>query len=1000
MRTVLAMALPAIASAQRLAFESYSTVNGLGHNWINRIVPDSRGFVWFCTREGLSRYDGYGFITYGVDDGLPGAMVNNLLETPDGTYWVATSRGLSRFNPLGANGQKFTTVMLAADRAAPDVRALFQDRQGQVWVGVLGGLFSVSPDGRAIVAHPVPEPAEVLDLAEDPTGSIWAATSGGLYRIAKERRDFLTTKDGLPHDFVQSVIVDPRGRIWIATSGGIAILEVEGKGGRVQVVDRYGLVDGLPASGASQMIVRADGSIWAATYGGVATFEVAGRGYRIRTIFTGRGIGSVTRAIAEDRHQSLWVGGEVGATNLARQEVAFFGAAEGLGAGSTMVETAAGDLLVQDSTVLGTRIARLDGTRFISAEIPATRAPATWGWNQTFLIDREGDWWIGARTGVLRYRGVRAIGDLAHATPMAIYNRTTGLAADVVLRLFEDSRGDVWVSTVGESRANGLSRWRRSTGTWEHWSETAGLSLTKFLITSFAEDRQGDIWIGFSDLGGLARFRNNRWTRFDSSAGVPGGSIRNLLVDSRGRLWVPTASGGLAVTSTPANDSPRFEVYTTARGLSSNYVTAVVQGDNGEILAGTGRGLDRVDPVTGQVTPLASGRGWPPEMMQAAHRSRSGAFWFSFNSGLVRYTPGASRPRAAHTMLITDVEVSGERRQVSALGQADLPPFDLAAGLTMRVEFVVPGAAPAQQLRYQVKLEGGDNKWSPLSDQRDVTFANISPGSYRLAVRAMDVDGVFSPEAGFRFTVLAPIWRRWWFLSLAVVALAAVAHALYRRRVARLLEIAGMRARIATDLHDDIGANLTRIAVLSEVARQQPDAAVNGRKLDNQLASIADVARESMTAMSDIVWAISPERDSSDELVRKMREYAGEVCPDIALTFTGPDGARASRLGPDGRREVYLIFKEAMNNIARHADATAVDVRLVIEARGLVLEVRDNGTGFEPGAPNDGNGLVSIRRRADRLGAQLTITSAPGSGTTVHLDVPAGHLRQGRPRRP
>jgi signal transduction histidine kinase len=129
-----------------------------------------------------------------------------------------------------------------------------------------------------------------------------------------------------------------------------------------------------------------------------------------------------------------------------------------------------------------------------------------------------------------------------------------------------------------------------------------------------------------------------------------------------------------------------------------------------------------------------------------------------------------------------------------------------------------------------------------------------------------------------------------------------------------------------------------------------------------------------MTAMSDIVWAISPERDSSDELVRKMREYAGEVCPDIALTFTGPDGARASRLGPDGRREVYLIFKEAMNNIARHADATAVDVRLVIEARGLVLEVRDNGTGFEPGAPNDGNGLVSIRRRADRLGAQLTIT--------------------------
>ena len=193
-----------------------------------------------------------------------------------------------------------------------------------------------------------------------------------------------------------------------------------------------------------------------------------------------------------------------------------------------------------------------------------------------------------------------------------------------------------------------------------------------------------------------------------------------------------------------------------------------------------------------------------------------------------------------------------------------------------------------------------------------------------------------------------------------------------------------MRTRIATDLHDDIGANLTRIAVLSEVVRRQSPA--DG---DAQLASIAAVARESVTAMSDIVWAISPERDGLLDLTRKMREHAEEVfaAGETRVTFTAPDITRNVRLSVDARRDIYLIFKEAINNAARHASGSRVDVELQLSGTQLILTVADDGAGFDPAVEADGNGLESMSRRAKRLGARFDVRSRPGAGTAVRLEV-------------
>ena len=276
-------------------------------------------------------------------------------------------------------------------------------------------------------------------------------------------------------------------------------------------------------------------------------------------------------------------------------------------------------------------------------------------------------------------------------------------------------------------------------------------------------------------------------------------------------------------------------------------------------------------------------------------------------------------------MLISGVRVRGDPQLISALGERELSLNAFASNQNqMQFDFVGLGFGSGDVLRYQYRLEGADANWSGLSEQRTVTYVSLSPGRYRFLVRAVNSDGVVSAEpATVAFTILSPIWLRAWFVTLVALTLGLIAYALYRYRVARLLEMANMRTRIATDLHDDIGANLTRIALLSETAKQ-------GAQEDGPLASIARIARESVGSMSDIVWAINPKRESLLDLTRRMRQHADEVFAQrgIELHFTAPDAADARKLGVDVRRDLLLMFKEAVNNAVRHSRTSRVDIDL------------------------------------------------------------------------
>jgi signal transduction histidine kinase/ligand-binding sensor domain-containing protein len=1029
--TLLLLLQPAVLHAERLPIKAYSTADGLAHNVVNKIVRDARGFLWFATNDGLSRFDGYAFTNYGVEHGLPHGKVTDLLETTSGELWVATFGGLVRFRPDGVaagrvvsvNDPRETAPMFATivpDGEDPRTRAvivLLESRDGTIWCGTRNGLFRLDRGRgrfalRAVdigLATEYPEQRYINDLVEDEYGSLWAATPDGLYRRWTDGTAARYRWQGyLAYDHLHDLMKDRHGRIWVGTRyDGFLRISADGSRNR-PAIEEHHAHRGLRASWVNQLFETSDGRFWATTNLGLFEFlpEPAADGSRFRGYNRSHGLTHEgPTALAQDAGGNLWVGTWIGAMKIARNGFVTFGRQDGVAGANEIFEDQTGDLYLHASIFaaglppgaiaaagneeyLDTEFGRLNGRRLEWFRPPE---PFVWGYvaEGSVMPSRTGEWWLAGENALFRYAPLRSFSEIKAARPIRIFTARDGLGDVQVYRMFEDSRRDVWFSML--SRSNGLFLWSRATDTLRNMAAEEGFPPVRDeLPRAFGEDTAGNIWIGLNS--GAARYRNGRFAFFTHAHGLPAGSIVDIHTDAAGRMWLASSRGGLIRIDEPAADRPRFIAYTTAQGLSGNSTEVITEDLHGRIYVSTGRGVDQLDPLTSRVRTFTTEEGLAPGPMVAAYRDRTGALWFGTFGGLSRFVPAAPDTVAPPPILITGLSVAGRPHPVSAIGEtavtlADLPP----GGNPVQIDFASLRFAAGERLHYQYRLEGADSDWGLLTTRRNVTYANLSPGRYRFLVRAVNADGVPSPTAAVvAFAVLPPFWLRWWFLSTIAGALAAGALMLHRYRLARVQEIERVRTRIATDLHDDIGANLTRIAILSEVARQQAPA--GDGHADAPLSSIATIARESATSMSDIVWAISPDRDTLQDVVRKMRDHAEEVfeARDIALVLDLPDAAHPVKVGVDIRRDLYLIFKEAVNNAARHSGCTQVSIVLRFAGSRLVLEVADDGVGFDPAGESDGHGLASMRRRAERLGASLDIDGTQGAGTIVSLTMPLG----------
>ena len=964
-----------------------------------------------------------------------------------GAVWsagFAADGGLLRLPPPGRAGAGPEEVRLASGAPVPWVTALAPDGAGGLWVGERTGLRHRLAGGQWIDCPilPLPRWEAVAALLLDAQQRLWVETTSAVYVLKPGPAEAGRPSDGrlsTPSDGRLSTPSDgrlsppPAGRPGAAPAAGASLLERAAAGNCRQPgsaaprlpeapgeVCRFDAASGLagprhaaPATGGAHpsggMLQTRDGRIWIAGGGGLSEFD--GHGFRGYTGRNGLPDDEIT-CLAEDRDGNLWAGTRShGLMRMAHDGFLTYavppaaGLPERLGppapaariAVAEFFEAGGSRLYVWGSHRGHPALLAFDGEQLadVTPEVLERAAYPERGRHQILAAETGGDLWLGAAAGIWRFPKVGQPALLRRAAG-TFWRAPDDLGE--LFRLFADSRGRLWVSGRGSQepaaggRATTIARWDPGSGRFSGVPEIERLG--RGAPSAFAEDPFGSLWIGFSG-GGLARLRGETADLF-LSGGVPAGAINDLMIDSRHRLWAATADGGALRIEGLDAARPRATVYGSAQGLSSDRILCVAEDRRGMIYLGHGKGIDRLDPQTGRVLTLTTADGLPSSIVNAAYRAADGSLWFGTPAGPARYLPDLPHSEAPPPIFLTGLLLNGVPAPMPALGARGLAGLELPAGRNhVEVRFTGISFAYGAGLRYQYRLDGSAAGWSEPQAERWVQLADLAPGSYRYRFRAVTPDHVASAiPATLAFTLPRPLWQRWWFLLPAAAAVVLLAWALHRAQLARLLELERVRTRIAADLHDDLSSSLARISILSELARRR---LADPEALEATLVDqIGETARELMEMTGDIVWAIDARRDDLESLLARIRRFAGDLLEarGVNVAFASPAGAAGIALRPEAKRELYLVLKEAVHNAARHARAREVRIEVAATDGELVAVVRDDGVGFVAGgsgagggAGRSGHGLRNIRERAAKLGAKLSVDSAPGAGTCVRLSL-------------
>jgi signal transduction histidine kinase/ligand-binding sensor domain-containing protein len=947
-----------------------------------------------------------------TEDGLPHSTISGFAQTPDGYLWLATHGGLARFD-----GVRFTAfTKWTGGLESSYVHAVSVDRSGALWVGLQYGGVARFRDNRFETIIPLGSPtgatAWTSSFAEDASGAIWIgqAPETVVSRWSRGKLTEFTEKDGLGDGRDTFVYADMAGQIWCHTVSSCAVFD----GARFRIID---LKDTGPTPGGDIRMGRAArGGMWVASgirllhclangdVHEVADLEWLGGSQEVTALFEsrtgdlwmgtrafglwrfrdGKFIQAPTsrpavKAVAEDREGNLWVGLLNGGLNRLRpQRFVLHDTRHGLPMEG--VRALAKDvegriwLAVRDSPP----------TRSVDATNQSFAPSEPWPGSliTTLCADPKGGVWIGQHAdALLRWKD----GEYT----------TTSFNGDIA-SLLCDREGNVWIAT----ERDGVFRWRDNAAHLE--STDDNLKRPRAL----AEDSTGAIWAG-TEEGFVFRREAGHFVPITLPGIKPEDPIRFIVPDGEATVWIGTRSVALL----------RWQAGRIARlpaeaGLGRSDLRALLIDSKGNFWFARGQGLLHTtresldDVLTGRERSIRSvvytrddglpGGGFIFGRRNATAETRNGHLWFATDRGCVEVDPKNRADRVP--LLPALVEELRVRSQPVALGKGaalEIPP---RPG-TIEIRYTLPYFTAPDRLLFRYRLVGMDDAWVEAGNQRTVSFARLPPGQYRFEVGAKESD---APDSGkimatLPFTIRAAWWETGWFragtVALGALALAALVRMIVLRRVRarmRLLEqqhaIEKERMRIARDMHDDLGASLTQITLASQLARLSPP-----QETTSHLDAIAAIARRTVTSLDEIVWMVNPRNDTLSAAVEYLGQHAVDFlsAADIGCELDIPSELPSSQLPTQARHHLFLVVKETLNNVVKHAGATAVQFKAEVDGHLLRLTIADNGRGFAMGHERAGSdGLLNMQSRLAELGGAARIESTPGVGTRVIFEMP------------
>lgn len=997
--------------AQEFIFNHLTARDGLASNFVYSLWQDPKGYLWIGTENGLQRYDGYQFFSpyqQSGTDRLPRLPVNQILIDTMERMWLRMGKTIGIFDQATF---RYKPVPFAKGLNIPESADIFLEKNGngQIIVLIHGwGWLSYDEEKNIlredITPFNVPRSFGLFTAFDDvSTGRYWIGGRGGLAYFDKKRKQlFRATEPNAPHfllgepamrQHITHIYIDGKRRHWFTSwdtiNNSLHYFCYDEKT-RNWSDDTLGLTTVSPGGYYELHKFTEFEDTTVLTYG---LYHMAMRqGDRFETfIFPGQSPYNIeftkVYSVIQDREKILWVATDNGlfnSTSKLNSSLHLVLRQDKVRASiSSVLELPGGDIWVGTwGRGVLTRQPDLK-KREITFDLPADDGNYKLTWDLHQQIP-GGKIWVACQGGRLMIYDT--------AKNRTVFLKPAPFKGSTIRQIEEDQQGNLWFAT--------------QSGAILKWKNGSGLHDSNFVV--------------------MQQYKS---------------MIAKLMIDNRGLLWIATGGKGVFVLDPlTGRQLKQYNIPSSQQFFYGNQVRDIVQ-VNDSIYAFAGDYLHLMNYNTGAITNAATYNQWPVGPVLTMQTDDQQNVWLSTANGMYKYNfegnyfirftqwDGLITVYNQHFLMESSAKLRngrlvfcGNQNMVSfdpsQYHDKTLPPdvrigsvklfneflpvdsLEKQGGLTLpynrnsiTLTFAALSFNRIDKLSYYYMLEGANKDWQRMEGPLQVNYTLLPPGNYVFKVRARNEGGIYSPHiTSFRIIIRPPFWRTFWFYGLVVLAIAGALYYLYRLRIRRLLQVEKIRTRLARDLHDDMGSTLSTINILSNMAVKKIGS--DQKASQDYMGRISDSSSRIMEAMDDIVWSINPVNDSMRKILARMKEFAGNVleASDIEYSFIVDEAVKDMSFDMEWRREIFLVFKEAINNIVKYAKASQVDITLRKQKNVLQMTVTDDGVGFNTGEDQHGsvrgNGLRNMRKRAEAMNGSLRIISAPESGTSVELRIP------------
>lgn len=991
----LTFAFSALSQDTDFQFDHYTIKDGLSQSQAFWLFQDSHGYLWIGTQDGLNRFDGNTFKVYKNNPFDSTTLTHNWVwameEDLDGNLWVGTFQGLCKY--LRKEDRFVQYYHNSKDQysiSGNRPNYILRDKQNRLWISSWNnGLNLYDPKTDRFRRFQFDENDKqslsdnaVRTLYCDHRGTIWVGTwNGGLNRVVETEKGIYFQRFNEQKEFgtdggkrITTISEDHDQNLWVGSYGdGIVKLD--------PTRSMFARVPGIASNDVNKITTDAIGNTWVGTNSGLRIYhhnsedvEFFQHDPREESSISS----NVIYAITQDRSGVVWVAGN-GLDKYDPRKNLFEtyrnnpDDVESLGQnvvwsfceddeGYIWVGTESGPLNVFDPVL----------KKFKRVTIHDNSGNL--GENIHQIVQRGDDFWLASfKSGLIRYnrKTNRSQFFLDHHPSLL---GKVALISETML----DDDGTLWIGT----NENGLIHYypdNDSVATYLHKKDDPSTIGSNFLNT-IMKDSHGNIWIGFWG-GGMSMLdvKNGAFTNYTYDRKNKNGLSDQVVVSIRQQndsiYWICTNSGLNRLNL----KSGRFKHFFEHDGLNNNVVYDMLEDNDGNYWISSDHGLNKFHTLSYRFKNYTYEDGLQSNEFNAnaALRSSSGELYFGGVNGFNVFNPS----KVVESTLPPNIFIESYTIHDKTFPAREDIELDYHENY-ISFNFTAPEFSAPHKIKYSYMLEGFDKSWSDASTKREAIYTNLDPGQYTFRVRAGNPDGYWSdPGKSITITITPPFWQTLWFRVLMVSTIAAIIYSLHRYRLSQTIKIERLRNKIASDLHDEVGSSLTRISIYSDLLQ---NGTANGEGT-GYLKNINSLSREVVSTMSDIVWSIDNRSDTMGALIFRMKDLATEIfqTKNIELDFKINGINEKVTLDPAQKQNLYLIFKESINNIVKHSGASKVTVRITNLGNEFTMIIHDNGKGVDVSGHGKGNGLRNMQRRAEAIEGKFLLQN--DSGTLITL---------------